>query len=784
MERVLIPIVLGLFVVVGGAEATNTIYSVSYSGETAGMAGVANATESDALSQAVNPANLTRIGSWRFDAGVGYLISRVSYDDHGVNRDEFGYFEYQEGHDFVVPGFAYAKRLSDRLVVGAGMWGNGGNAIVFRGLGFNDTTPADLGGGLTNAMTGAGDTAAGFGGLTADNAIHRDNYATLQAGKVAFTAAYDLTPNLTVALSPVLNIGVLRFATYGNFATTGADSQIMGQPFGEFGNTTTFGQLFAGDTFPKMLIDGNGATRIAGLFDRVAGDATFGPALVGNLTAATVAAAGGDASSIPNAVQAALGSLTPDFAATFGDAGFGLTEMAGYAEGSGLSGFGYNTKLGLRWQVNDWFAIGANYSQKTRISMDHGTMAIDFSDQFRQTFNIGFRSAMAQQVLFGNMGSAFGTNLGNLATAYNTDGALADADGDGNQLNDPEDLGAAIGQLLGGFTDPTQVAGVVPDNAAISAGAGDVTTLTTAADSLLDQFAFLLGFRDGVGSTPFVSANVATDTTGAIAQVPNFGQISTADQVAFLNAVGIQIDAATLGAILTPASWSDAAFRAQMEAGFGVPASLSDANAFNAAFGALSQQLAVKQKMDTQIDFDMPQQAGIGMEIKATPRLTFGLDFTWIDFSDAFERFAARIDGGGSNGGGSNTVIETFLGLNANGDSFTFAQDFAWDDQYIIALGASFQATDDLTLRLGYNHANNVVNADHATPIFPAYGFETVAAGLTYDVGAHTKLSFAWEHDFEEELKTAGTSKVDSQYDNAEITHNQDTAYLQVSWVY
>jgi hypothetical protein len=94
------------------ATATTTIYSVAYSGETAGMAGVANATEEDALSQAVNPANLTRIGSWRLDAGIGYLISRVTYDDNGINPDEFGYFEYNEGHDFVVPGIAYARRVA------------------------------------------------------------------------------------------------------------------------------------------------------------------------------------------------------------------------------------------------------------------------------------------------------------------------------------------------------------------------------------------------------------------------------------------------------------------------------------------------------------------------------------------------------------------------------------------------------------------------------------------------------------------------------------------------
>ncbi|RMF87505.1 MAG: hypothetical protein D6739_01575 [Nitrospirae bacterium] len=760
------------------AGATNTIYSVSYSGETAGMAGVANATQEDALSPAVNPANLSRIGSWRFDLGVGYLMSRVRYDDGGVNPDEFGYFEYQEGHDFVVPGFAYAKRLTPKLVVGAGVWGNGGDAIVYRGLGFNDTTPADLGGGLDSFMTNAADPAAGFGGLTQDNAVRRDNYATLQSGKVTVSFAYQVGPKLAVAVTPTLNIGVLRFGTFGNFATTGPESQVKGQPFGEFGDTTTYGELFAGDTFPKILLDGNGDQRIADLFGAVGSDATFGPALVNQLTSATVAAAGGDASAIPDAVAAALGNLTPDFSATFGDAGFGLSEMAGYAEGSGLSGFGYNTRFGIRWQVNDWLAIGANYSAKSRISMDHGTMNIDFTDQFRQAFNIGFRSSLAQQVLFGNLGNAFGTNLGNLANAYNTAGGLPDADGDGNQLQDQEDLAAAIGQLLGGFADAAAVDTVIPDNTAISAGATDVATLTAAADGLLDQFAFLLGFRDDV-TQPFVQANVAKGPDGNPANVPNFGAISTADQVAFLNAVGIQIDAATLGAILDPASWSDSAFRSQMETAFGIPASLPEAEAFNAAFGALAQQLAVTQKMDTQVDFDLPQQAGVGVEIKATPRLTLGFDFTWIDFSDAFERFAARIDGGEAG-----TVIEKFLGLPESGGSFTFAQDFSWSDQYIIAVGGAWQATDALTLRLGYNHANNVVSADHSTPLFPAYGFETVAGGLTYTVGDHTRLSFAWEHAFDEGLKTQGNSKIDSQYDNADLNHNQDTAYLQVSWVY
>jgi len=813
MRRILASCLLVSTLAAVPANATTTIYSAAYSGETAGMAGVANATEEDALSQAVNPANLTRIGSWRLDAGIGYLISRVTYDDNGVNPDAFGAFEYNEGHDFVVPGIAYAQRVAKGpWVLGVAAYGNGGNAILYRGLGFNDTSVVDmgsdagLGGQLGSVMTGAGDPAGGFGGLNASNAARRDNYTTLQAGKVAVTAAVAVNPSLSLAFSPVLNIGILRFGTFGNFNTarnpeTGAfdgdyTTQVVGLPFGDFGNNqVTYADLFAGDTFPKILLDGggqsgaNGATRIAGLFQSVASDAAVGAALVGDLTGATIAAAGGDASAIPNAVQAALGSLSPDFGATFGDAGFGLTEMAGYAEGGGFSGFGYNSKIGARWQVNDWLAIGANYTQKAIIHMDSGVTHIDFSDQFRQAFNIGFRSSVAQQQLFGSLGGAFGSGLGDLATAYNTAGALPDADNDGNTFQDNEDLGAAIGQMLGAFADPATVSGsgVIPVNdvtgaapGSIDAGFGDINVLTAAADGLIDQFAFLLGFRDGAAAQPFVQANVTVDpATGELAQVPNFAAVSGADQVAFLGAAGIQIDAATLGAILTPASWSDAAFRTQMEAAFGIPTTLSEAQAFQAAFGSLSQQLDVSEAMDSQVDLELPQQAGIGIEIKATPKLTLGMDFTWIDFSDTFQEFAARIDGSGQD-----TVIEKFLGLENAGDSFTFSQEFKWDDQYIIAIGGAYQATDALTLRLGYNHANNVVDAGNSTPLFPAFGFETVSGGVTYALSDHAKVSAAWEHAFDERLRTPGNSRVDSQYDNADVTHGQDTIYLQYSLAY
>ena len=77
-----------------------------------------------------------------------------------------------------------------------------------------------------------------------------------------------------------------------------------------------------------------------------------------------------------------------------------------------------------------------------------------------------------------------------------------------------------------------------------------------------------------------------------------------------------------------------------------------------------------------------------------------------------------------------------------------------------------------------------MVDPGNATPLFPAYGFETLSGGVTYALSDHTKVSAAWEHAFDERLRTQGVSSVDSQYDNADVTHGQDTIYLQYSLLY
>ena len=92
----------------------------------------------------------------------------------------------------------------------------------------------------------------------------------------------------------------------------------------------------------------------------------------------------------------------------------------------------------------------------------------------------------------------------------------------------------------------------------------------------------------------------------------------------------------------------------------------------------------------------------------------------------------------------------------SNADGY---EEFQWDDQDVIAIGGSYQATCDLTLRAGYNYAKSPL-ADKTftgpTPAaafqtayfntlgFPAYTESHYTAGLSYELSKSTGFDLAY----------------------------------------
>lgn len=110
------------------------------------------------------------------------------------------------------------------------------------------------------------------------------------------------------------------------------------------------------------------------------------------------------------------------------------------------------------------------------------------------------------------------------------------------------------------------------------------------------------------------------------------------------------------------------------------------------------------------LDFDQPQNVILGFGYKATQRLRIAADVKWINWDDTMDKGPKYTQN--SSGSGA---------WNCN-----------WDDQWVFAIGAEFDASDILKLRIGYNYGANPLPSDRAFEAiaFPAIQEHHYTAGV------------------------------------------------------
>ena len=151
------------------------------------------------------------------------------------------------------------------------------------------------------------------------------------------------------------------------------------------------------------------------------------------------------------------------------------------------------------------------------------------------------------------------------------------------------------------------------------------------------------------------------------------------------------------------------------------------------------------------LTLEQPQELGLGVAYEFFgPRVLVETNVKWINWSDA----------------------EGY-------------EDFDWDDQYVFAVGAQWEAIENLFFRVGYNYAENPVDENDidgslvgpGPPKFvdvqgkslPAYYYESfrviglpavvehhITAGIGYQIGESLKVDFSYMHAFENDLTETG----------------------------
>ncbi len=205
------------------AHAINGFFLPGYGSKLVGVAGTGVAMPQDRMVAAVNPAGLALVEPG-LDASAMFLMPHREgqLDCTGIGACDRAVSDQSRRDFFQVPGFGYSKRLRPDLTLGIALYANGGLNTTY-GKAFYDEVAARIGGGRP-----------GTPGFPDEGKIGID----LAQFIFAPTAAYRLTPKLTLGVSPLIIVqkfsarGLQGFAALSSkpdsLSNRGADYQVGG----------------------------------------------------------------------------------------------------------------------------------------------------------------------------------------------------------------------------------------------------------------------------------------------------------------------------------------------------------------------------------------------------------------------------------------------------------------------------------------------------------------------------------------------------------------------------
>ena len=132
-----------------------------------------------------------------------------------------------------------------------------------------------------------------------------------------------------------------------------------------------------------------------------------------------------------------------------------------------------------------------------------------------------------------------------------------------------------------------------------------------------------------------------------------------------------------------------------------------------------------------------PQNVQMGFALKPLPQLLLALDLTWHDWS-TFRGFTIKLRNPDTPGAPRQI------------DLFTRED---WRDQFVVALGAAYELLPDfLTVRAGYNYANNPSPAATFSPAIQVPFQHHVTAGAGVKLARHWEVDTGFVYGFEKKV--------------------------------
>lgn len=135
---------------------------------------------------------------------------------------------------------------------------------------------------------------------------------------------------------------------------------------------------------------------------------------------------------------------------------------------------------------------------------------------------------------------------------------------------------------------------------------------------------------------------------------------------------------------------------------------------------------------DARIDgLELPHEAGIGIAFRPVRPLLVALDLSWLDWSGSMKSSTLRATN--PDNPGAPPVLEVTSSLN-------------WRDQYVVAVGVAYDATERTVLRAGYNYGRNPIPERTLNPLLAVFAQHHVTAGGGYEISRKWRTDLAVEY--------------------------------------
>jgi len=179
-------------------------------------------------------------------------------------------------------------------------------------------------------------------------------------------------------------------------------------------------------------------------------------------------------------------------------------------------------------------------------------------------------------------------------------------------------------------------------------------------------------------------------------------------------------------------------------------------------------------------DFDIPENFGFGIAVKATPDLVIAADVVWINYGDVdsiangigkFYSCPALVQMSGGNP------------MTGNPDACLGGDDgpgFGWEDMTVFKLGVQYRVNDEWTVRAGWNYGEQPVPNSQTmfNVLAPGVVEHHLTLGASWNLAPDQELTFAYMHAFEKEVDGDYTPG----FGTADIKMSQDSFGIQYSW--